>query len=163
MLEYLFFSRVAVLAEVREKLKFRTYTWSWIYLLKINNNNPLDENFVLIYSKYWIRPKEFKIWWKWAVGKILSFKPGNEVKTVQKNQDFCQVTNMMSIVSFSVKEFGLKRSSPGFSGHLGSWVLGFLIFFMQLLWATQAIDNSSNRSKYGLSLQWLSYTKGSNC
>ena len=63
------------------------------------------------------------------------------------------MTSVFSIVSFPIREFGLKRSPLVFD-HFER-ALNFLNLFTQLLFTTHAIQNSSDSAKYGHSLQRL--------
>ena len=63
------------------------------------------------------------------------------------------MTSVFSIVSFPIREFGLKRSPLVFD-HFER-ALNFLNSFTQLLFTTHAIQNSSDSAKYGHSLQRL--------
>ena len=64
------------------------------------------------------------------------------------------MTSVFSIVSFPIREFGLKRSPLVFD-HFER-ALNFLnLFNTQLLFTTHAIQNSSDCAKYGHSLERL--------
>ena len=63
------------------------------------------------------------------------------------------MTSVFSIISFPIREFGLKRSPLVFD-HFER-ALNFLNLFTQLLFTTHAIQNSSDSAKYGHSLQRL--------
>lgn len=64
------------------------------------------------------------------------------------------MTSVFSIVSFPIREFGLKRSPLVFD-HFER-ALDFLnLFNTQILFTTHAIQNSSDSAKYGHSLQRL--------
>ena len=63
------------------------------------------------------------------------------------------MTSVFSIVSFPIREFGLKRSPLVFD-HFER-ALNFLNLFTQLLFTTHAIQNSSDSAKYGHSVQRL--------